>query len=143
MKPEDKLSSEDQLKIENELLRLKLELEHGMTHLETSTLNTELENSWLNNIYNFEQQFNNAKRIKVYGAIGRPAFRNFATLSTQEVSAALKEILSVMEENGVELDRACAYEDAVIYKFITEELFECEMDDFSKKVKYLNKSNHR
>jgi hypothetical protein len=132
MKPEDLLSPEERLKVENELLRLKLELEHGMKQADTSGLNAELENSWLNNIYNFEQEFKNANRIRVYDTIGRPAFRKLVEMPAQEVSGALNEILSVMEEKGVVLDRMCPYEDAVIYKFITEELFECEMDDLSK-----------
>jgi hypothetical protein len=131
MKPEHLLSTEDQLKAENELLKLKLELEHGMKQDDTSTLSAEWENLWLNNIYNFEQQFKNARRVKVYDAIGSPAFRKLATLSADEVSVALKEILSAMEENGVVLDCICTYEDAVIYKFITEELFEVELDDIS------------
>lgn len=131
MEPEDQLNPEEQLKAENALLKLKLELEHGMKQSDTSSLSAEVENSWLTNIYNFEQQFKTAKRVKVYDAIGRPVFRRLEELSSAEVSEALKQILSVMEEKGVELDRCCPYDDALIYKFITEELFDHEIDDMS------------
>jgi len=97
MEPEDQLNPEEQLKAENALLKLKLELEHGMKQSDTSSLSAELENSWLTNIYNFEQQFKTAKRVKVYDAIGRPVFRRLEELSSAEVSEALKQILSVME----------------------------------------------
>jgi len=131
MEPENLLNPEEQLKAENALLKLKLELEHGMKQADTSSLSAEVENSWLNNIYNFEQQYKNAKRIKVYDAIGRPAFKKLAELSGEAVSDALKGILSVMEKKGVELGFCCPYDDALIYKFITEELFDHEMDDMS------------
>ncbi len=131
MEPETPLTPEEQIKAENALLKLKLEMEHGMEQADTSSLSAEVENSWLNNIYDFEQQFKNAKRIRVYDAIGRPVFKKLAELSAEDVSDALKEILSAMEKKGVELDVCCPYDDALIYKFITEELFEHEMDNIS------------
>ena len=44
---------EEELKADNELLKIKLELEHGMQHSD-SNLPPEIENQWLNNIYNYE-----------------------------------------------------------------------------------------
>jgi len=44
---------------------------------------------------------------------------------------ALKQVRSLMEEKGIELDCCCTYDDATIYRFITEELFEVETDDIS------------
>lgn len=131
MEPENQLTPEEQIKAENALLKIKLELEHGMDQAETSSLSAEAENGWLNNIYNFEQQYGNAKRIKVYDAIGRPPFKKSTELSADEVSDALKGILSVMKNNALDLDFCCPYDDALIYTFITEELFEHEIDDMS------------
>jgi hypothetical protein len=123
-------NQEDELKAESELLRLKLELEHGMKHSETSSLSPEMENQWLSYIYNFEQKHKDARRIKVYEVIGRPHFKKHDELLPEEVPEALKQLLSLMEEKRVQLDCSCPYEDALIYKFITEELFDYEMDDF-------------
>lgn len=130
MKPE-KPSDPDEVKFENELLRLKLKLEHGMEMSDTSGLSAQTENQWLNNVYNFEQQFKSAKKATVYEVIGRPAFKKLEELSVKEVTVALRQLLSCMEEKGVALDCSCQYEDALIYKFITEELFNFEMDDIS------------
>ncbi len=131
MESEDKLTSEEELRAENELLRLKLQLDHGMQHSDSSMLTPETENQWLNHIYNFEQQYQNSQQVKVYDFVGRPAFSKLADLSGKDVSKALKDILSTMERKGIVLDCSCEYEDAVIYKFITEELFEYEMDNMS------------
>ena len=56
MQPEDQLNPDEQVKAENEILKLKLELEYGMNQSDTSALSAETENQWLNYIYNFEQQ---------------------------------------------------------------------------------------
>jgi len=126
---ENQLNPDDELKAENEVLRLKLELEHGMLHSDTSTLSSETENQWLNYIYNFEKLHKEAKRVKVYDFISRPEFIRIEDLQPEEVPGALKHLLSVMEEKSVGLDCICEYEDSVIYRFITEELFAHEIDD--------------
>lgn len=122
--------SEEEIKFENELLKLKLQTEFGMQEHGVSTeLSPEVENMWLNNIYAFEAQFKNAKRIKVYDAIGRPTLPKAEDLTDEEVAKALAEVELVMEKRGIALDCCCEYENRTIYRFITEELFECEMDD--------------
>jgi hypothetical protein len=120
----------EDLKFENELLKLKLQAEFGMLeHGAAPELSPEVENLWLNNIYTFEAQFKNAKRIKVFDALGRPTFKNIEDLSDEEVSKALAELEMLMDKRGIELDRCCDYDDRIIYRFITKELFQCEMDD--------------
>jgi hypothetical protein len=123
--------SEDNLKFENELLKLKLEIEHGMKHADMSSLSPEIENLWLNNVYNFEQQYKDARLLKIYDTIGRPDVKKLEELATENVPEALKQLLLLMEEKGIVLDCCCAYEDALLYRFITEELFEYEVEDIS------------
>lgn len=123
-----RLNPEDDLKAENNLLKLKLGLEHGMQMEDTSTLSPGLENQWLKSVYAFEQQFKDAKPIKVYDYIGQPAFRKWDTLTSGETGKELERIQSVMEKSGVEVGCICEYDDAIIYRFITEELFQHEMD---------------
>lgn len=119
----------DAIEAENNLLKVKLQLEHGMRMDHTTELDPELENQWLKSVYAFEQQFTHAKKTKVYDYIGQPPFRKWNTLSAEELRKELQVIQIVMENKGVELDCICEYDDAVIYKFITEELFQQEMDD--------------
>jgi hypothetical protein len=87
MADQQNLSPEDELRAENELLKLKLEMEHGMMHSESAALNPEIENAWLKHIYEFEQQAKEGKRIKVYDAIGRPSFRKADELSPDGISS--------------------------------------------------------
>ncbi len=128
---ENQLNHDDEIKAENEVLKVKLELEHGMQQSDSSTLSPEAENQWLNYIYNFEKQHKEAKQVKVYDFISRPGFIRVEDLQPEEVPGALKHLLSVMEEKGIGLNCICEYEDSVIYRFITEELFEHEIDDIS------------
>lgn len=124
--------SGEEIKFENELLKLKLQTEFGMLeHGVSSGLSPEVENMWLNNIYAFEAQFKNAKKVKVYDAIGRPAFKKVEDLSDEEVTKGLAEVELLMDKRGIALDCCCDYDNRIIYRFITEELFECEMDDIS------------
>jgi hypothetical protein len=132
-KKDPQLNMEDELKAENNLLKLKLGLEHGMKMDETDTsmLSPDIENQWLKSVYAFEQQFKDAKKVKVFDRIGRPAFKKWDTLTPAEVHAELSRLHVLMESHGLQLDVICKYDDAVIYKFITEELFEKEMDDMN------------
>lgn len=123
------LSREDDLRAENNLLKLKLTLEYGMQMEETSKLSPGVENQWLKSVYAFEKQFKDAKKIKVYEYIGRPAFRKWDALAASETAKELHRLRTIMAENEVELGCICKYDDATIYRFITEELFEHEMDD--------------
>ncbi len=118
----------EKLKAGNELLKLKLQAEFGMGKLDSS-LNAAAENEWLNYIYGFEKQFAENKQCKVYDFIGCPEFRKGDELSKKEISKALERLTEIMKSNGIELSTICDYEDEVIYRFITEELFEHEMDD--------------
>lgn len=123
------LNRDDELKAENNLLKLKLGLEHGMQLSESGNLDPDVENQWLKSVYAFEEQYKDARSVKVYDHIGRPAFTRYHQLSAIEISGERERLQSIMAENGVALDCICEYDDATIYRFITEELFEQEIDD--------------
>lgn len=123
------LSPEENLKAENSLLKLKLGMEYGMQTADVRALSPELENQWLKQVYAFEQQYKEAKRTSLYDYLGRPVFKSWDTVSPQETSKELTRIRSIMAANNVQVDCICTYDDTVIYKFITEELFSHEMDD--------------
>lgn len=128
---DDATDPDDDLKASNELIKLKLELEHGMQLQDISALSPEMENQWLNQIYNFERQHRDAPRIKLYDFIGRPTFLKLDSMTGGQVKKELKRLLFLLEEKDIVLDCCCKYADSVIYQFLTEELFEHEMDSFS------------
>ena len=122
------LTPDEKLQAENEILKLKLQAEFGMEKMESS-LNEGMENEWLNYIYNFEKQFAEQKSCTVYDFIGRPGFRKANELTKEETPKELERIMEIMQSNGIDLGTICEYEDAVIYRFITEELFEKETNE--------------
>lgn len=124
-----RLNPRDELHAENNLLKLKLGLEHSMQMDDTAGLSPEVENQWLKSVYAFEQQYKDAGRIKLYEFIGRPAFKKWEALSSEEAGEHLKRLKNIMADHNVALDCICDYDDAIIYRFITEELFNHEMDD--------------
>jgi hypothetical protein len=136
MNPQKKLpvlKPEENLKFENDILKAKLTAEFGMKESDSSRLDAEMENQWLNYIYDFENTCKNAGRITIYEFIGKPEFRSLGNekLSVSETEAELDRILDVMAENGIMLDVLCDYEneEELIYKFITEEFFPYEIDN--------------
>jgi hypothetical protein len=128
--PKDpQLSRHDHLRAENNLLKVKLGLEHNMQMSEISSLPPDVENQWLKSVYAFEEQFKQARRIKVYDYIGRPVYNKWDTIKSEHVSAELQRLYLILENNDIVLSSICHYDDAILYKFITEELFVHEMDD--------------
>lgn len=120
----------EKLRLENEILKLKMQAEYGAMFGQMSgELTPEMEHAFLKNILEFEEQYQNRKMIKVYDLLGQPAYKPFAALSENEVKPELKRLLELMQEKKVQLHVKTKYPAALIYKFITEELFEHETDD--------------
>ena len=123
----------DEIKADNELLKLKLETEHGMLMSESFGLPPQMENIWLKQIYDFEKQFRNAERVPIYDFIKRPSFKPIESLTDREIPGELNRLMEIMRSYGVSLDCICEYEPAVIYRFVTEEFFKKEMDNIELK----------
>jgi hypothetical protein len=120
---------EENLRIENELLKLKMQAERGGTFYGGEDIPPEIENQWLQNIQLFEQEWDTGKTIKVYDFIGRPEFKPANTISDDEVKTELQRLNLLMAAKNVFLGVLGIYEPIVIYRFITEELFEHETED--------------
>jgi hypothetical protein len=121
--------NDDELRASNELLKLRLEREHGMRHYQSNGLSPELENKWLRYICDHEELYKHCGRISVYDYIDRPPFTAIENLESKQISAELERLLSIMRSHGIQLDCMCAYDDRVIYRFVTTELFGVEMDN--------------
>jgi len=128
--PKNEFESDDDLKASTELIRLKLEMDFNMKISDTSQLSPEVENKWLANIYKFEEQYKNSKPVKVVELLGRPDFKKCDELTEVQIHEELGRVRSLLEEKHIALDCCCEYNDRTIYKFITEELFDHETDNF-------------
>lgn len=120
---------EENLRIENEILKLKMEAETGARFGTANDLPPEIENEFLQNVQRFEDAWRTAGTRKIYDRIGRPVYRPADDLADTEIQAAIDGLMEVMEGHGIQLDVLGSYEPRVIYRFITEELFEHETMD--------------
>ena len=120
---------EENLRIENEILKLKMQAESGAYFGTSDNLPPDIEHSFLRNVQQFENAWKDAKQVKVYDLIGNPAYKKEHELSDSEIKTGLKKLLDLLENNNMPLAVLGDYDSRVIYKFITEELFEHETDD--------------
>jgi hypothetical protein len=111
-------------RIENELLQLKLKAELGVdAHISANTPPS-IENIFLKNMLAYEKGLAEAKEINIFGLIGKPDFVSEKILEDTSIETALNKIMDLLNEKQIALDFLGNYEDRKKYKFITEELFQ-------------------
>jgi len=125
---EDELNK---LRIDNEIKKMKLSLEHGANFLSSkeNKLPPELEGKWLDHIQQFEDAYANNKQILIYDFIGKPICKSVNEIPETEIKFELNKILNLLGEKAIGIDTICEVNDRELYRFITEELFKEEIDD--------------
>jgi len=128
--PDDDLPERAQ-RVVNDYKRKELEERYGAVFSsETdSALPSEVEAQWLENIDEFERQFENAAQVPLREFLGSPSTRPLADIPPFELETELNGLLDLLAEQGVVVDFLREVEDAEAYRFITEELFNEEIDD--------------
>jgi hypothetical protein len=129
MKNEEEL---EKLRMENELKKMKLMLEHGAMFSDNPDkmpIDPFIENQFLNNIEALERSYNRAERILVFDFINRPDFRKADNIPDYQIHTELDRLMNIMNENGIQLDTLCEVEEREIYRFVTEELFLHEVEN--------------
>jgi hypothetical protein len=118
----------ENLRMENELIRLKLTAEFGALSQSVSDLNPEIENEFLKNVMAFEQNWANAKPAKVYEMVGKPDFKKSEELNDNEIEEELDKITDLLSKKNIEVHfgNDDEYDSRTKYHFITEELFDHE-----------------
>jgi hypothetical protein len=120
----------DEIRADNALMKLKLEMDYGMKGSEFSEIHPLIEHQFLSQVLDFEKHYKDAKQVSIYDFLGRPSFRKAEELLPEEFSPELERLRSVMLEKNMVLDCIHTYPDELIYRFITEEFFLEETDDF-------------
>lgn len=85
--------------------------------------------AWQNYITEFERQFQDNKTIKVYQRLGNPPFVHGELLDAPSLHKELQRLIRLMEDCNLSISTLCPVEDLTLYRFITEELFDYEMED--------------
>lgn len=130
--PEERNEKEN-LKNENEFLKMKMMLESGARFgsMSEEGLAPETENQFLKYIMAFEKQAQERKMIKVFDKIERPThFKPVDEISDDNIGNAWKTLDEYLKKYGIELvflsPKVTARE---LYRFTVEELFDHEMND--------------
>ncbi len=114
----------------NEAKKKEIEEKYGASFgASDNTLPPELESQWLSGIEEFEQKFENAKRITVRELVGNPMVKPLSEISEADLHKELEIIINYLSDHHVNIDFLCAVPDAEAYRFITEELLDEETDD--------------
>jgi hypothetical protein len=121
----------DQIRFENELKKIQLELEHDARFYSSPDANlpVEIESLWLDKIKQFEDAYKNCKKIIMYDKIGRPDYRRVNEIPDSGMKMELKRIQDILIQNWIMVDFLYEVDDSEKYRFITEDLFPEEIDD--------------
>jgi hypothetical protein len=117
---------EENLRMENELMKLKLQAELGARSFSASDINPEVENEFLKHVMAFEQNWANAKMATVYDLLGKPAFKRSEVLTDDEIETELEQLCNLLSEKNMNVYFDDEVDSRTRYHFITEELFEHE-----------------
>ena len=125
-----------ELPIEDEIQfkRMKIELEHGGSmKMGDADIPPEIENQFLDYVLEFERQYKNARRLTIFEKIGQPVCRKSDDLSKKELKKELDNLFTLLEQHNIYLEEMYDYENEnkLIYDFITQELFEEQVDDIA------------
>jgi len=117
-------------KIDIGLKKKELEKKYGAYFSQTSNnISPELEGEWLNQIGQFEQQFEKNETTTVWDYLGKPAYRKASEIKSVEISEELNNLMDNMNQQHIVLDTLCHVDERELYRFITEELFLHEIEN--------------
>ncbi|MDP3467903.1 MAG: hypothetical protein Q8S11_06180 [Daejeonella sp.] len=111
-------------RMENELLQLKLKAELGVEAHISSNTPPSIENIFLKNMLAFEAGLAAAEEVRIFELIGKPDFIPEAKLDDISIELALNNLMDLINGKQIALDFLGNYDLRLKYKFITEELFE-------------------
>lgn len=129
---EENLNEEERekLRLENEIRKIKLELEKGAKFFESSdmpALPPEIENEFLNYIEQFEKISESSSKITVYEKLGKPPIINISDYTDDELSVELDDLFEQLNDHDIYVNSTHEVEDAEMYRFITEDIFKQEL----------------
>jgi hypothetical protein len=133
MEQEEKFSDDPQenLRIENELMKIKLKAQFGEAFQMGmgEGMPPEIENQFLKNVLAFEESHINGAYTTIYERMGCPSCKPAAEMTRKEMRIATGKLMQLMHEHHIKLDFCDGpYDDEMVYRFITEEFFEHEIE---------------
>lgn len=126
-------SPDDEIRTENEVKKLRLELEFdGNFSKMSDELTPELEQAFLNHVIHFEENYKNAGQCTIYEKLGCPHIRETDTIPDSEIEQEYRNLLGLLNAKGIDFDACATYENSsrLFHAFITQELFPVITTDY-------------
>lgn len=120
---------EENLRIENEILKMKINAEFGGISGGTDNIPPELENQFLKNVIEFEKQWSDSKSVKLRELVCNPNFPKESDLNDEALAGEFERLKQLLTSKNIEIDFIRERDDRFKYRFIVEELFDHETDD--------------
>ncbi|MFT3933562.1 MAG: hypothetical protein QM726_08115 [Chitinophagaceae bacterium] len=132
--------AKENLRIENEILRIKIRTELGGEYEIDENLPPELENEFLKNILAFEHRYSRIKMVKIADLLGNPSVKKAAKMDDAAIAVAYKKLEELLAQKNIVVEFTKPRDDRFKYRFIVEELFDHETDDMEVEgmTKYFN-----
>jgi hypothetical protein len=122
-------NDEAQLRLENEMKKLNLEMDGAVFGYMGEDMPLDLEKQFLDNIMAFETQSKNETYMPLYKFLGDPFFLPFDVLPDEHLEQEFERLNDILQKHGVDLDFLCDYSLETKYRFITEEFLNHEISD--------------
>ncbi len=130
----------ENLRLENEILRIRVKTELGGDYESDENLPPELENEFLKNILAFEHRYAKIKMVKIADLLGNPTVVKAAKMDDEAIVKAYHDLEELLAQKNIVVEFTRPRDERFKYRFITEELFQHETDDMEVPgmTKYFN-----
>ncbi len=119
----------ENLRLENEILQLKMQAELGASIQLDEDLPPEIEAAFLSHVYDFEKALQNVSMKTVYELLDQPPFPSLDQLNESQVQEETNRLIEILSENNMSIEMPTDKSAREVYKFITEYLFDLEIED--------------
>ncbi|MCC7246803.1 MAG: hypothetical protein IT269_14050 [Saprospiraceae bacterium] len=126
---EPKLDPEEELRIDNELKALNLEMKHGGIVDFSDDVPPEIMSAFLTNVTMFEDQYKDAVYVSVYTFIGRPPYAQPDLLDADTLPIETERLQKLLEESNIIVNKPERISAEEWYRFIVEDVFRHEVSD--------------
>jgi hypothetical protein len=128
---EENLSEDEKLKLENQIKKLKSEMNGGkiVSKGTFDGLPPEIESMFLDGILEFEEKLKNKVEITIHEKIKFHVFPNEADLTDEEIEIELENARELFMKNQLIISTMFDVDSRILYKFISEEFINMKMVD--------------
>jgi len=95
-----------------------------------STETNKLEAKFQDFVDQFDHSFETCGMTTVFEKLGKPEYRKNEDIPDSEISQELERVMKLMYKHNLSADSICGITDREFYRFITEDVFSCEVEDF-------------